>query len=172
MNTLLNDVVTKVQGVSMQEVPVAAHDLQQPEEALTLVAAPRPAATIRADVSPALQQQAVHERELTALPADVQSVSIHLLHQGAASPAEAPAGGQSEGSLVLQHAPAPEIKVDFQEVPANEAVPSGGACSKQQQDSTASSVSNAKRVEVKNKPAPALGLDLTLPGSHHAQVRG
>ncbi|DBA75944.1 TPA: hypothetical protein ACH3X2_009003 [Trebouxia sp. C0005] len=153
----------------MQEVPVAAHDLQQPEEALTLVAAPRPAATIRADVSPALQQQAVHERELTALPADVQSVSIHLLQQGAASPAEAPAGGQSEGSLVLQHAPAPEIKVDFQEVPANEAVPSGGACSKQQQDSTASSVSNAKRVEVKNKPAPALGLDLTLPGSHHAQ---
>ncbi|DBA75938.1 TPA: hypothetical protein ACH3X2_008996 [Trebouxia sp. C0005] len=141
----------------MQEVPMAACDLQQLEEALTLAAASRPAAPIKADDSPALQQPALHEGELTALPADVQSVSIHLLHQGAASPAEAPAGGQSEGSLALQQAPAPDTKVDSQEVPAKEAVPSGGACSKQQQDSTASLVSDAKRdgISIQAGPVPS-----------------
>ena len=46
MNTLLKNVVTQVWGVSMQEVPVAAHDLQQIEEAITLAAAPRPAALV------------------------------------------------------------------------------------------------------------------------------
>ncbi|KAA6427173.1 MAG: hypothetical protein FRX49_02930 [Trebouxia sp. A1-2] len=140
-----------------QEVPMAACDLQQLEEALTLAAASRPAAPIKADDSPALQQPALHEGELTALPADVQSVSIHLLHQGAASPAEAPAGGQSEGSLALQQAPAPDTKVDSQEVPAKEAVPSGGACSKQQQDSTASLVSDAKRdgISIQAGPVPS-----------------
>ena len=97
----------------MQEVPVAAHDLQPLKEALTLAAAPRPAAPIRAsppDDSPAVQQQTVHVKDPTATPADMQSVGNHAFQQGAASPAEAPASGQSEGSLALQQAPAPETK--------------------------------------------------------------
>jgi len=166
--------------VSVQEVSGAAHDVQQLEEALALAAAPRLAAPIRAfpsDDSPALQQQAVRVAEPTVIPADEQPVGNHALQQGAASPAgpaDASARGQSVGSLALQQAPAPEAKaqVDTQEVPANEAVSSGGACSKQHQDSTASLSSDAKRVEVEEKPAPAMGLDLTLPGSPHAQVRG
>ncbi len=110
METLHSDVVTKIR-VCVQEVAVAAHDLQQLEEALTLAAAPGPAAPIRAspsDDSPALQQQAVHVAEATT--ADEQPVGNHAFQQGAASPAEAPASGQSEGSLALQQAPAPETK--------------------------------------------------------------
>ena len=150
----------------MQEVPVAAHDLQQLEEALTLAAAPGPAAPIRAspsDDSPALQQQAEYAAEVSASPVDEQPVGIQALQEEAASPAgpaEAPVSGQSEGSLALQQAPAPETtaRVDTQEVPANEAVSLAAACS--------------KRVEVEDKPAPAMGFDLTLPGSPNAQVRG
>ena len=145
-------------SASVQEVPVAAHDLQQLEEALTLAAAPRPAAPIRAsppDDSPALQQQAVHVEEPTAFPADEQPMGNHAMQQGAASPAgpaDAPANGQSEGSTALQ------------EVPASEAVSSGAACSKQQQDSTASWTRDDKRVEVEveDKCAPAMASMTTV----------
>ena len=134
MNTLHSDVVTKIR-VYVQEVPVAAQDLQQLEEALTLAAAPGPAAPIRAspsDDSPAVQQQGVNVAEATAFPADEQPVGIHSQH-GVASPAgsaEATASGQSEGSVALQQAPAAEAtaQVDTQEVPANEAMSSAAAC--------------------------------------------
>ena len=80
---------------------MAAHYVQQLEEALALAAAPGPAAPIRAsspDDGPVVPQQAVHLAEPTAF--DEQPVGIHRIQQGAASPAgsaEAPANGQSEG---------------------------------------------------------------------------
>ena len=143
----------------MQKVPVASHDVHQLEEALTLPPAPGPAAPIRASPphdSPALQQQAVHAAEPTVVAADEQPVGMQALQDGAASsagPAEAPGSGQPEGSLALQQAPAPEAtaQLDTQEVPASEAVSSGGASS--------------KRVEVEDKPAPP------MPWSPNAQVR-
>ncbi len=134
----------------MQDMSVAAHDVHQLEEALTLPPAPGPAAPIRAspsDDSPAVPEQAVHVAEATTLAADEQPMDMQALQQEAASPAgsaEAPASGQPEGSLALQQAPAPEATAqDTQEVPASEAVSSGAACS--------------KRVEVEDSPAPPMG---------------
>ncbi|KAL0045963.1 hypothetical protein WJX82_009876 [Trebouxia sp. C0006] len=152
-----------------EKVSVAAHDVQQLEEALALAAAPGPAAPIRpspSDDIPAVQQQAVHAAEPTVVQADEQPVGIQALQQEAASPAgpaEAPAKGQSESSIALQQAPAPETKaqVDTQEEPGSEAESSAAA-----EDSIAK---DDKRVEVEDKPAPAVGLDLTLLGSPNAQ---
>ena len=143
-----------------EKVSVAAHDVQQLEEALALAAAPGPAAPIRpspSDDIPAVQQQALHAAEPPEGPADEQPVG---------GPAEAPAKGQSESSIALQQAPAPETKaqVDTQEEPGSEAESSAAA-----EDSIAR---DDKRVEVEDKPAPAVGLDLTLLGLPNAQVRG
>ncbi len=180
LNSVATDTWALVQEASLaaldvhqsEKVSVAAHDVQQLEEALALAAAPGPAAPIRpspSDDIPAVQQQAVHAAEPTVVQADEQPVGIQALQQEAASPAgpaEAPAKGQSESSIALQQAPAPETKaqVDTQEEPGSEAESSAAA-----EDSIAR---DDKRVEVEDKPAPAVGLDLTLLGSPNAQVRG
>ena len=125
----------------MQEVAVAAHDLHQLEEDLTLAAAPGPAAPIRASPphdSPTVQQQADHVAEATT--AGEQPVGNHAFQQGSAGPAEAPASGQSEGSFALGQAPAPETQVQA-------AIHEGPA----------SLISDTKRMEVEEKPAPAMG---------------
>ena len=81
---MLNSVATDT-WVCVQEMSVAAHDVQQLEEGLALPPAPGPAAPIRAsppDDSPALQEQAVHAAEPTVVPADEQPVGQHCqLHQ-------------------------------------------------------------------------------------------
>ncbi len=168
---MLNNVATATWAL-VQEMSVAAHDVQQLEEALALPPAPGPAAPIRpspSDDIPAVPQQAVHAAEPTVVQADEQPVGIQALQQeaaGPAGPAEAPAKGQSESSLALQQAPAPETtaQVDSQEEPGGEAVSSAAA-----EDSIAR---DDKRVEPEDKPAPPMGLDLTLPRSPNAQVRG
>ena len=111
---MLNSVATD-SWVLVQEVAVAAHDVQQLEEALALPAAPGPAAPIRASpshASPAVPQQAVHILEPTAF--DEQPVGIQALQDGAARPAgsaQATAHGQCEGlDLTLPGSPHAQVR--------------------------------------------------------------
>ena len=75
MNTLLMMSLPRSGGVCAQEVSVAAHDVQQLEEALALPAAPGPAASIRASPSDDSPAPAMGSMTPDKLPKSIQAGS-------------------------------------------------------------------------------------------------
>ncbi|KAL0023646.1 hypothetical protein WJX77_010336 [Trebouxia sp. C0004] len=131
-----------------QEVAMAAHDLQQLEEALTLAAAPKPAAPIRAspsDISPAVPSSPVKDPSSPQSLIEGNSPVSPMTGTGSA---EVPTAGAAEAAIVV----VPAVTAASQHVPTTDLIvpaPTDAAAAKAttgqgQSDQAISSEANAQ----------------------------